>query len=263
MFYASIFLTFLEIFDIIYIENEKGSNKMFPTLAERQAAMNFVHDLFENDFYDAISYHQNECGGYIVGFMDWVNSHNSFFDNVEASFYHGASKVCIVIPELADKWVIKMSFLRKTNPNYEDSADDYCLREANYFKEACEAHLNEFFAGSYAIGTVKEAVVCLQEFAHPDPDMFETIMYDRIEETPERFGICKESYDSEEEYLDEVRTTISWLSEEEEVSTILGDGHDELIKFIEDHRINDLHSGNWGITSDGRFVIFDYSGYEG
>lgn len=36
---------------------------------------------------------------------------------------------------------------------------------------------------------------------------------------------------------------------------------DNLMDFIDMVGINDLHEANYGLTKDGRVVIFDFSGY--
>ena len=53
------------------------------------------------------------------------------------------------------------------------------------------------------------------------------------------------------------------MDDAERIFAIFGCGKEarELVDFCDQLRINDLHCGNFGETSDGRTVIIDYSGY--
>jgi hypothetical protein len=67
------------------------------------------------------------------------------------------------------------------------------------------------------------------------------------------------TYESSEQFISEV------MNEEDRIYAMYGDDDNvsALNDFIYQHDINDLHCGNWGVTSDNRIVIFDFSGYYG
>lgn len=240
---------------------------MYPTTQEKEKALKVVEELFKHDFLDAISYHErrsyfsNELF-FTDGFWDWDSEHSDFLKDIGARTHCGATKVCIDVKGL--DWVIKVGFLRTTNPTVKkDDVQDYCEREANNFKVVQKRHLEAFFAETYELGEVNGAKFYLQERVECDEDIIDSLLCTYVEENPVGFGVFKESYGSEEEYSEAVMDSARWMGEEDKVNAILGGGHYELINFIDEFEINDLHSGNWGITSDGRMVIFDYSGYYG
>lgn len=231
---------------------------MKPTSAQVEYAMMRVKTLFENDFYKAISY-QKDGKVYYLGCFDWCEDHRNWLKEQDLFILNGETKVCIIDAHLED-WVIKIGI--RQNPQSWARYMDYMVLEAEYYEEAKNAHLEGFFAETYKIGKIEDVDIILQEFACPDEnkisDFFFTYAKSTIEYSPEE-------YESEDEYLDAVSCIEEEMDTEERVKAIFGERaeYNDLIEFIEENEINDLHSGNWGTTKDGRVVIFDFSGYYG
>ena len=232
---------------------------MKPTSNQIEHALETVRILFNNDFYKAISY-QKEGRAYYLGWFDWCEDHCDWLEEQHITVFRGETKACIINSDLAD-WVIKIGFREKPYRDFDEHID-YMNLEAEYYEEAQKANLGEFFAETYNIGAVDNVDVILQEYARPDEDKISSFFFSYAEST---FGYQPGDYVSEEEYLDAVSRAEEDMDTEERVEAIFGRGVEcsRLVDFIEEKEINDLHSGNWGITKDGRVVIFDFSGYYG
>lgn len=240
---------------------------MYPTTEEKTEAFEIMDILFMNGFRDALSYHAEQSRfdshpWYVEGCWDWREAHKDLLRRLNLEMMSGATKVCIVADGL--DWVIKFSFIRETHPHYveTESTENYCEREARYFQIAQKRHLDKYLAATYEVGEIAGVKMFLQERAEPDTDKIDMICQTYIEDNSLNFGIDRESYDSDEAFQEAVSDSASWMEEEDRICAIVGEC-DELIDFIDEFEINDLHSGNWGTTSDGRIVIFDYSGYNG
>lgn len=241
---------------------------MYPTAQEREEALRVTEELFKHDFLNAISYHKEssrffkDMYFFNDGFWDWDDEYAGFLRELGAEAHCGATKVCVDVDGF--NWVLKFGFLRYTNPDIaRDAIMDYCEKEANNFKVIQERHLEAYFAETYELGEVNGVKVYLQEKVDRDEDVIDSILCTYVEENSLNFGIYKESYDSEEEYSEAVLDSARWMNEEDKISAILGGENEDLLEFISEFDVNDLHSGNWGMTRDGRMVIFDYSGYYG
>lgn len=232
---------------------------MKPTSDQIRYAMTKVETLFDNDFYEAISYHmEGPC--YYLGWFDWCEEHRCWLEEQNLSLYKGETKVCIVDEELED-WVIKIGIRRK--PSLEPKVGiDYMGLEAAYYEEAKKNNLGEFFAETYIIGRTHNVDIALQEFACPNEAKISDCFFDYVKNT---YGYSPEDYEDEDEYFSMVTSAEEDMDTEERVQAIFGDNaaYKDLIAFIEEKEINDLHSGNWGITGNGEVVIFDFSGYYG
>lgn len=245
---------------------------MMPSVQEKEVALDLVQELFDNDFWYAISYHEKNRGmgswtWFDEGLYEWKHQHDMFLAMFPGMIYSGATKACIVptIKELYEKWVIKISFVRDTNPDYvrRGEVDDYCEREARYYQEACVDHLEQYFAATYDIGQVNGVNIFLQEYARPDEDSLDETLCSYIDSHSERYGVSRNDYDDDDAYHDTLYGEITEMDIEDKVEAIFGEELDDLVAFIDSHSINDLHTANWGTTMDGRIVIFDFSGFEG
>lgn len=209
---------------------------MKPTLEENVIAQKIVNDFVDNDFFDAIISEDNES------FYNWCDNHKDFLEGNGLECHCGETKACIISSKLSD-WVIKVSFV------YSDEEDDLCATEADYYEEAVEEELNEFFAATYEF------------YSLPLPEKFCLKRHIRF-------------FLQEKAIPDEVKTSTTcekytgsdYNDDEDRIESLFGglvkcEKLERLFEFIGKWEINDLHSGNFGYTAEGEVKIIDYSGY--
>lgn len=234
---------------------------MAPTQEQKDWAMGIMHKLFDLGFYDAISYHrdQDSTTYYHLGLYDWERTKKEDIVRLPIKFYSGETKVCIVSKECPD-WVVKIGFERTTLPEYVKSHTDqnFCELEADYYTKACDNNIAYCFAATYKIGEIDGIPIFMQEYADTNEDMFEDIFANYMESI-----YSKDDDEDEEEYSSRIEEYVEDMENSDRIYAVLGEDSDDIVEFIEEHDINDLHSSNWGVTPDGRFVMIDYSGYCG
>ena len=231
---------------------------MKPTEHEIDLATSIITNLFQHNFKFALTYHRAPDEKYgFYGFETWLRAHQEEFD---CDWYSGETKVCIA-PYILENWVIKVDFDRNSCP--EDYYEYYqlisfCEQELITYEKAVSNNLQSFFAPIYKIGTINDATFYLQEKVFPDADVVMNSF-----ENYSKYFVEEEEYDDNVEYLDAVSEYASELDDEDRLRAMFDDyeGVEELIEFINENEINDLHEGNYGRKSDGNWVIFDYSGY--
>lgn len=207
---------------------------MKPTLEEIEFATATMNKLFSHyNFTEAITLYHNGYG-YVAGLYKWRKNFGQALLNEGFSFHAGETKVCIIVPSF--NWVIKVGI--------KPCHFDYCAKEAKNFQNAKEWGLSDFFAATYNIGEVRGWSIYLQEYAAPDEDAVTSALRTWTGDT---HLMSDDGFDDE----DRVRAVFG------------ADYGSDIIDFICENRINDLHSGNFGVTRDGRIVIFDFSGYRG
>lgn len=218
-----------------------------------------VEALFERDFFNAISWQKNHdkyCGEYYnLGYYQWVDNHRDLLKEMHIKLSKGETKVVIISDELSD-WVIKLGLLRETCPSYvrDNRAKDFCGLEAFNYKLACIRGVEDYFAKTYDIGKYNGINIYLQEKIETDTELFSDKFYEYASHCS-----CSHDYsgsDVDWEDLDEEERILAIYAEDESKENL-----DKLIKFVYERDINDLHDGNWGITKDNRYVVFDFSGY--
>ena len=248
---------------------------MKPTITDIEWATNIMNELFAHNFYTALRYEEKtyphgENRYYKLGFDDWAYAEGNYFrSNYGLHFYRGETKGCIVDFN-RQEWVIKVPFDRSTNPrlrrNEDGTSINYCALEAEKYARDCAEGIEECFAAIYEVGEINGVKFYLQEFANVDEDSTTDSFYEYASEQVEKyFSRDEEDEDNERHFVDEIWDFIDDMDDEERVSAVFN-GHKNIRKirnFINDEEINDLHSGNWGFTNDGREVIIDYSGYRG
>lgn len=223
---------------------------MKPTENEIKIAKEIVDELIENDFFYAIICEDND------NLWQWRMDNKAFLEERGLSVHCGETKACIVSKKLSN-WVIKTSFVYYDE--YGHATADFCAIEESNYRDAVEEGLEEFFAASYKLCTLepprtseycpKENITFyIQEKAEPDEEKTSTTCSDYMSLNRDE----DEDEDGCYEYDDYDR-----LESLFEGSKKLSD----LFDFIHDWNINDLHSGNFGYTSDGKVKIIDYSGY--
>lgn len=220
---------------------------MKPTEFEIEKALNVVRDLIPFGFHEAI----NGC------FNDFCNNAAEYAEKNHLSFACGASKFCVIDEE--SEWVIKISFDCSYDVEGEDMEVDYCKRELYNYKKACGAGLEKYFAAIFKIGEVDGVEIYLQEKLEVN---------DSVEDDVNQI-FCDYVHSLDEDYYNEIededeRNSAIWegvydMDEGERIEAIFG-YIKELINFIENNDINDLHCGNFGYRGS-ELVIMDYSGW--
>lgn len=234
---------------------------MKPTMQEKEEALSVVQVLFSYGFKGALSYGTGECG-----YWKWIHTpeNEEVLDALGIEMTCGASKVCII--KDSERWVIKIGFLRATNKHFVQygSAIDFCAREAEYYAKAVDARCERYFAATYKCGEVDGVEIFLQEKVKVCEERFEDRVYKYISSS-----YRPEDYEDEDEMNDCIADDMENCDSESYIRAILEPEAEkdedidieELIEFVDEHDINDLHPLNWGITNEGKVVLIDFSGY--
>ena len=184
--------------------------------------------------------------------------------NTKIDFTLGASK--FVLMDKEEDIVVKIPFNGSfvyDETDYGDACyfcpfDDYCEREAYFYEEAEEAGLSEFFAKTEYYGRTKNGVPFYVSEKVADTDYYR-YHYDNDGDSKykDRLDMLKLVNELYKKYYYE--TTRLWLLDA--ISWYGLDKTENLLKFLQDNNINDLHGGNVGRRANGAPVIFDYSGF--
>lgn len=206
------------------------------TLVEREIAITLVEALCEYGLSD----HLAQCGAHST--EKWF--HRNSLSEVGFWTAGGATKVCIGHPDLCG-WVIKVGYT-------EAVKKDYATYEYNVYCRAEEADLAHYFPETIYLGKFYGRAFYAQQMAECDEDQVTSDWYDRLCEQYEKDG---EDYDPN--YLwDEVYE----MEAEDKARLCFCD--EALCVFLWEHKVGDLHEGNFGYIQ-GRMVIIDFSGFEG
>ena len=181
------------------------------------------------------------------------NSFSKWYDSKKLAEYgvyyeNGASKVCLYQDEISE-YVIKFGFV--------GSKKDYCQIECENYRKAVEAGLERYFPYTEELCVRDGIHFFIQEKAVCDE---EAISSEWFSEMNEAMSDYRDDYESEDEYYSYVWDAVAEMSDEERVNTLYGD--EELLDFLYEMDINDLHEGNFGMIGD-RVVIIDFSGWRG
>ena len=156
----------------------------------------------------------------------------------------GCTKACIWHDDLAG-WVIKVGL--SNNKNY-----DYAKMEYENYCLAKEAGLAHYFPETVFIGEFGGRAFYAQRMCECDENQISSEWFECL---------CDQYLDRGEEYdCDTVWSEVDDLEDNERVSLFFDD--EDLTDFLREHRINDLHEGNFGYF-DGCKVIVDFSGFRG
>lgn len=235
-------------------------NSKYPTQNEMDRAQEVIKVLFENDFYDALSYTLDtsvHSEYYRLGLGKWLIKHEDLCEKMGLFMSSGETKVCIQ-DEHNPRWVLKISFNRHSNPDFVSRKIDwdFCEKEVEYYRKACDNNLQDCFAATYQLGVINNIFISIQEAVTIDEDYFGEKFEDYVKD-----WYNKEDYENEEYYYDVVSEAAEDLDNDDRIYAVLGAESDNLVEFIQEHNINDLHEGNWGITDEGQCVLMDFSGY--
>lgn len=183
------------------------------------------------------------------------NKWYSSLDDKDISCSGGATK--IVFDEVLENWVVKINKI-PNDDNY--TSEDYCFVEAENYKKAKQCSLEEFFAETYVVNEISETTVIVQRKA--DVNEGETIASSAFFDSARDFYIPYNDEETSEERMYNISNEADELTDSERLFAIFGNSLriQQLIDFIDENQINDLHEGNYGVINDC-IVIVDFSGF--
>ncbi len=178
---------------------------------------------------------------------------------IGCEFAYGISKFVVF---LNDKEVVKIPFngVFKYNENSDDydnfnefSVINYCEIEANYYEEAKEWGVAEFFAGTRFVGYTKDHTpfYVSERINATIDDMWNKVSEDSIH--------AAHVYADSRKGVRGRKLSDHWLAlalERYGKAKV-----DKFIDFLVAFDINDLHQGNIGFRDNGDPVLIDYSGF--
>lgn len=179
---------------------------------------------------------------------DWfvsLGGHSFFAENFGFQYFHGASKACFFNEDELSDWVIKV--------DYRDNSHHYSLIESENYRRAQENGLETYFAATYPLCERDGVSFFIQERVECDENEVFSKWFSLMKE-----HFYPEDFDTKEEMNWTVADAVEELSDIERVDLLFG--NQDLIDFLVDNRINDLHQGNFGFLED-RIVIMDYCGW--
>lgn len=156
----------------------------------------------------------------------------------------GATKVCIGHSDLSG-WVIKVGYTKGVKK-------DYATYEYNVYCAAEEAGLARYFPKTVYLGECCGRAFYAQQMARCDEDQVTSDWYERLRDQYEEEGV---EYDADNLWYE-----IDDMDSLDKAMLVFGD--EELCDFLSEHRVNDLHEGNFGYIH-GCMVIIDMAGFEG
>lgn len=191
------------------------------------------------------------CEYGLTGYLSQYGEHCTedwFSDNElnRAGFWAtgGATKVCIGHPDLSG-WVIKVGYT-------ENVHKDYATYEYNVYCMAEDAGLARYFPETEYLGEFCGRPFYVQQMAQCDEDQVTSDWYDRL----------RDQYDEEGAEYDPdcLWDELDCMEAEDKARLCFGD--EALCSFLWEHKVGDLHEGNFGYIR-GCLVIVDFSGYQG
>ena len=205
---------------------------------------NLVHDLAQHNFYDAINCDVNSQAD------KWIVHYREYLRAMGYHIFYGATRIVVMLDDF--DWVLKFNF------HYSDSAQDYNELEEVHYKAAIKAGLAEHFAAMYYVGIIENLMVYAQEKVRMDEDCVSSSFF---QYTLDNY-YCENDGRDEDERNEDAWDDAMYLDNEDRIYAMIDSVSiaDELIKFVFDNNINDLHSANWGYRGTEP-VIVDYAGY--
>ena len=164
--------------------------------------------------------------------------------NSEVYVASGASKV-VFWTEESDS-VFKMGFNKLRR--------DYCGLEAEYFAEAKQLGLDEFFAATEFVMYCNNIRVYVAERAEVSFERLSSDLYEKLESSGMKESKIWDTINEADSCCEFLDWLVPYYAD--------NDKAEELFNFLNESDINDLHSGNIGYIGD-RLVLIDYSGYRG
>lgn len=167
----------------------------------------------------------------------------------EYAFHYGASKGVIIPLKEEDRsifpYVIKIPFLYE-DEEYETKIVNHCRLEQKNSIAAAALGLSDILIPTEYFGRFASAEIYIQQRVE---SLKKAIIRNSWDILSEKYGVNQTG---------QIDPNLSLhIIEYYGLKKFF-----ELVEFVEEKRINDLHGGNYGFI-DGRPVIFDYSGYYG
>lgn len=177
-------------------------------------------------------------------FRLWKNGF-SYEDLENISYSNGVTKL-VIIDEDSD-WVLKIPFCNRTC--------NYCAIEAENYKKAVEAGVEEAFAACYFLMEYEGAPCYIMEKVSCDEEIVESDFY--------KIGSSRLSGEMSE---DEIYSYLGSMDGEKIIDRLLEFYYDggflaEINIFLSQNEINDFHTGNVGYRGTN-LVFVDYSGFK-
>ena len=201
---------------------------------EREVAVTIVEALVEYGMND----HLAQYGAHSTN--HWFAENELYEEGFCVS--GGASKLCIMHEDL-DNWVIKVSY----NVHVKH---DHATMEYEVYCAAEEAGFAEYFPETVYLGTFGGCAYYAQAMAECCEEEITSEWYSALTTRYEDSG---DEYDS-----DCIWSEVDDLDDWERALLLFGD--ESLCSFLNEHRVGDLHEGNFGYIG-GRLVIVDFSGW--
>ncbi len=186
-------------------------------------------------------------------------------NNLNVSYYSGASQLVFIENEDTANRVYKLPFdgMIREWSEYNEEIDDYDWKEewenykTNYtaktlelYNSAIEEEVNEFFADiKKEAFSFNHCVIYSQAFVVPRNAQTKSTH-------PSEDSLNKAKKIREKKYIP---FTVDWVAV---CIEMYGENKfNQLLNFINEYDIRDLHQGNYGFTRDGKPMILDYSSF--
>lgn len=143
----------------------------------------------------------------------------------------------VIMSENLDGWVIKFSHSL------------YCKREATNFEKAVRDGYGCYFPATYLLREEDGWSFVIAEKCYGNQDHTTDSAIDTLMDSG-----CWDDRSDAYEYIDDGE-----ISDEEMVDIFIGDS--AFVGWLDEHEINDLHTGNFLQNEEGNWVIIDFSGY--
>lgn len=211
------------------------------TPADKSMALDFINRLIDKGFA------KQDKSWYCWRFS--YEKEREFYDFAKLfgyTIYGGAEKICFV-NEHRD-WVIKLDCW---------SDDRNCVIESNNYREAEKRHLDRYFAETHFLANVGGLDFFIQKKATISESHNESVLCDYISE----YVLDRSCYEDDCDFNDAIAAEEENMDDEDRIRGMFDGSPDveDLVDLINDLRINDLHSGNWGVIN-GNTVITDFAG---
>lgn len=211
----------------------------------------------------------------------YTKNYRVTFNNYDIYLACGLTKLCLTFHDIED-FVIKIPLIHdmtieaeeelisssqekiKSNDyNFyeEDKSDDYCAIETGYFADADEMGIGDFFAKEERISEYKGIPIYAQErvkCSFYDSDRWSDEENPEVQNEIEAITQDLYLYDGAEDLF--INGSKIFLED----VYCFSDSPEQFVQllcFLSDMGINDLHNENFGYDFRGRPKIFDYSGF--
>lgn len=221
---------------------------------DREKVVNFYTEVLDElmETYAFQDFAADPDADFFADIEDELSNNNT--ENLQ--FFYGISKGVIYAPGMP-QYVIKIPFL-------SNWGEDYCRIEVAMYQEAKKENLERFFAASDFLMYygADQLPVYIMEYMRVNGDYIDKSGEEILTSRSKDVGEVKSS-DFESDEPPTGRSTDKCIDDltEAYLSSILPeDDFKELVDFLEELSINDIHSNNVGFREDHSVGLIDYSG---